>query len=108
MGDWIVYFDFNSDVVDPVGAGRAHNIAVVLNATGRGVAVTGHADRSGSADYNLGLSLRRANAVRDALMADGIAPDTIGVAARGESEPAVWTADGVPEAANRRVELMLQ
>jgi OOP family OmpA-OmpF porin len=108
MGDWIVYFDLNSDTLDMDAEHRVHNIGVTLNATSRGVSVTGHADRSGSAAYNLGLSLRRANAVRDALMSEGVAPDVIGVAARGESEPAVWTPNGVPEAANRRVELMLQ
>jgi OOP family OmpA-OmpF porin len=69
--------------------------------------VTGHADRAGPEAYNLDLSLRRANAVRDALIQRGVKASGISVAGRGEAEPAVPTADGVPEAANRRVEIIL-
>ena len=69
--------------------------------------VTGHADRAGPAEYNLALSLRRADAVREALAARGIAAGRIGVAGRGEAEPAVPTADGVAEPANRRVEIIV-
>ena len=73
-----------------------------------GVSATGHADRSGSEDYNLALSLRRADTVREALIAGGVGADAITTAGRGESENAVPTADGVKEQANRRVEVILQ
>ncbi len=69
--------------------------------------VTGHADRAGPAEYNLALSLRRADAVREALATRGIAAGRIGLAGRGEAEPAVPTADGVAEPANRRVEIIV-
>ena len=69
---------------------------------------TGHTDRAGSEEYNMALSLRRADAVRDALIKGGIPADAITTAGRGESEPAVPTADGVKEQANRRVEIILQ
>ena len=52
------------------------------------------------------LSLRRAEAARDVLVAKGVEASKISVAARGESEPAVPTADGVREQANRRVEIV--
>jgi OOP family OmpA-OmpF porin len=56
----------------------------------------------------MALSLRRADTVREALIAGGIDANTITVAGRGESEPAVPTADGVREQANRRVEIVIQ
>jgi len=71
-------------------------------------AVTGHADRAGSEAYNMELSLRRANAVRAALVARGVSPDSITVAGRGETEPDVPTADGVEEQVNRRVRIIPQ
>jgi len=69
--------------------------------------VTGHADRAGSEAYNLDLSLRRANAVRDALVQRGVKSSGISVGGRGEADLAVPTADGVREPANRRVEIIL-
>jgi OmpA family len=72
------------------------------------ISATGHADRAGPEDYNMALSLRRADAVREALITSGVSPDAITVAGRGESEPAVPTPHGVKEQANRRVEIVLQ
>lgn len=56
----------------------------------------------------MGLSLRRANAVRAALVARGVSPDSITVVGRGETEPDVPTADGVKEQANRLVRIIPQ
>jgi len=69
--------------------------------------VTGHADRSGSDQYNQALSLRRANTVKNALVQQGIAANQIVVVGSGESQPLVQTADGVQEPQNRRVEIVL-
>ena len=54
------------------------------------------------------LSMRRADAVRDALIAGGIPAENITVAGRGESENAIPTTDGIVEQANRRVEIIVQ
>jgi outer membrane protein OmpA-like peptidoglycan-associated protein len=64
--------------------------------------VVGHADTSGSAPYNFGLSERRASVVRDALASRGIPPNLITVEARGETDLARPTRDGVREPLNRR------
>jgi len=69
------------------------------------ILVTGHTDRVGKAEANDALSLQRAEAVRDILLAAGIRAATLEVAGRGEREPLVATADEVAEAANRRVEI---
>jgi OOP family OmpA-OmpF porin len=106
---YIVLFDFDRADIRPDGQAVIND--VIADAQTRGtpaISVTGHADRSGPADYNLALSLRPADAVREALIAGGIAPEQITVAGRGEEEPAVPTPDGVREQANRRVEIIVQ
>jgi OOP family OmpA-OmpF porin len=106
---YIVYFDFDRSNIRPDG--QAVIDQVLADAAARGgvlISATGHADRAGPEDYNMALSLRRADAVREALIAGGVSPDAITVAGRGESEPAVPTPDGVKEQANRRVEIVLQ
>jgi OOP family OmpA-OmpF porin len=72
------------------------------------VVATGHADRSGPENYNMALSLRRANAVKDALVQNGVPATAISVVGKGESQPLVPTADGVREPQNRRVEIVIQ
>jgi OmpA-OmpF porin, OOP family len=72
------------------------------------ITATGHADRSGPEAYNMALSLRRANAVKDALVREGVPATAIAVIGRGEAQPLVQTADGVREPQNRRVEIVIQ
>jgi outer membrane protein OmpA-like peptidoglycan-associated protein len=72
------------------------------------VTVIGHTDRVGSIESNDALSLQRAQTVRDLILQSGIQPITLEVAGRGEREPLVPTADDVPEAQNRRVEINLR
>jgi OOP family OmpA-OmpF porin len=71
------------------------------------VLVTGHADRSGSDAYNLGLSENRSTAVTDALAAAGISSDIIIGSGLGESEPRLETPDGVRERQNRYARITL-
>ncbi len=106
---YVVFFAFDSALLsseaeaildDAVSAARAMDMVEF--------SVTGHTDRAGSEDYNLRLSLTRANSVKDALVARGVAASSISVAGRGESEPAVPTPDGVAEQANRRVVIIIQ
>lgn len=72
------------------------------------ISLIGHADRAGPEDYNFALSLRRADAVRQALIDGGIPADRITVSGRGEEDPLVPTEDGVKLQENRRVEIILQ
>ncbi len=106
---FVMFFDFDSSTIDADGESVIDNAVATANRLGlSGFSVTGHADRSGSEDYNIGLSLRRADAVKAALQARGIDGDEVSVAGRGEAETAVPTADGVRERANRRVEIIIQ
>lgn len=106
---YIVYFDFDKSDIRPDGQQVINQVIADARAMGTpSISVTGHADRAGPADYNMALSLRRADAVREALIAGGISADQITVSGRGEGEPAVPTEDGVREQANRRVEIIVQ
>jgi OOP family OmpA-OmpF porin len=104
---FIVYFDFDMSNINPAAQAVLNEVLAAVQ-SGAPISVTGHADRSGPEDYNMGLSLRRADAVREALIAGGVTADQITVSGRGEEEPAVPTADGVREQANRRVEIIIQ
>jgi outer membrane protein OmpA-like peptidoglycan-associated protein len=105
---FIVFFDFDRAVLTPTAVQTIQQAAAQAKA-GRStrIEVTGHADRAGSDAYNLALSLRRANAVKDQMVREGIAANQIAVMGRGESQPLLPTADGVREPQNRRVEIVL-
>jgi outer membrane protein OmpA-like peptidoglycan-associated protein len=103
---FIVFFDWDRANIRP-DAQRVLDAAAAY-AKRRGlvrVNLAGHADRSGPAKYNMGLSLRRARAVRAAFLKLGVSGRDISLVGRGESQPLVATADGVREPRNRRVEI---
>jgi outer membrane protein OmpA-like peptidoglycan-associated protein len=72
------------------------------------VSVTGHTDRTGSAEVNARLALDRAEAIRGVLVEEGLDPALIQVDSHGESNPVVPTADDVAEPLNRRVEVTVR
>jgi OOP family OmpA-OmpF porin len=106
---YIVYFDWDKSDIRPDAAAVINDVIADAATMGQPpISVTGHTDLSGSPEYNMGLSLRRADSVRDALISGGVSPAQITTAGRGEAEPAVPTADGVREQANRRAEIIIQ
>jgi outer membrane protein OmpA-like peptidoglycan-associated protein len=106
---YIVFFDFDRSTLTAQALTTIKQAAAAAKSGNKTrIGVTGHADRAGSDAYNMALSLRRANAVKDALVREGIPATGITVVGRGESQPLVPTADGVREPQNRRVEIVLQ
>ena len=105
----LVFFDFDSAVLTPEARAIVRTAAQQARRGGTArIEVTGHADTSGPASYNVGLSQRRANAVRTLLISEGVSQAEIAVAAKGETEPLVPTPDGVREPQNRRVEIVVK
>ena len=100
---FVVYFDWDQSTLTSE-ANAVIQQAAAYARTGRPtrVLVVGHADTSGSAAYNVGLSNRRARTTADALVAQGIAGGVISLDGRGETQLARATADGVREPLNRR------
>lgn len=72
------------------------------------IRVVGHADTAGSTGYNQNLSERRASAVREGLISEGIEAGKITASGRGETELLVQTGDGVKEPQNRRSSIDLE
>ena len=72
------------------------------------VVVIGHTDTMGTDDYNDKLSLQRAVAVKQQLVALGFDPARVTVEGHGKRELLVQTGDGVPEARNRRAEILVR
>ena len=72
------------------------------------VVIVGHTDLVGTDAFNDELARKRAESVRQALIARGVAADRIVAYGRGKREPVVSTADGVAEPRNRRAEITLR
>ena len=72
------------------------------------IEVNGYTDTSGTPQYNLGLSVRRANAVKAELIKDGVPADSITTQGFGETQLLVPTGPGVREPQNRRVEIIIR
>jgi outer membrane protein OmpA-like peptidoglycan-associated protein len=72
------------------------------------IEVIGHTDSVGDRAYNQQLSRKRAAALRQRLVRDGIERGSISIAGRGELDPAVKTGPQVSEPRNRRVEITVR
>ncbi|WP_156455335.1 OmpA family protein, partial [Sphingomonas sp. CCH5-D11] len=105
-GPFIVFFEWDKSDITPEAASILDNAVTQYQSCGNAqVMLAGHADRSGAASYNVGLSQRRADAVKGYLTSKAIPETVISTEAFGESRPRVDTADGVREVQNRRVEV---
>lgn len=102
--NYVILFDFDSSSLTAAGqtvVGEVLNAALADPSIG--VDLVGHTDTVGAPSYNQRLSLSRAETVRNALVSGGVDAARIAVEARGESDLAVPTGDGVRNQANRRV-----
>ena len=73
----------------------------------RTVRIEGYTDNTGSPGYNLQLSERRADAVRNALVDSGVSPDRVVTLGRGEAQPVAANTSESGRQANRRVEIVI-
>ena len=70
---FMVFFDWDRSNLSQQALNTIQQAADPFKAKGNArITATGHADTSGPEDYNMALSLRRANAVKDALVRDGV------------------------------------
>jgi OOP family OmpA-OmpF porin len=106
---YLVFFDWDrADLTDrarQIIADAAQNARAVSSTR---IEVSGHADRTGTAQYNQRLSVRRAEAVAGELVRRGISREEITIQGFGFDRPLVPTAMGVREPQNRRVEIVLR
>ena len=106
---FMVFFDWDRSNLSAQALQTIKQAAAAFKAKGNArITATGHTDTSGPENYNMALSLRRANAVKDALVREGVPATAIAVIGRGEQGLLVPTPDGVREPQNRRVEIVIQ
>ncbi len=104
-----VKFDFDKSVVKPNSYGDVKNLAdFMAQYPATNVEVAGHTDSIGPDAYNQKLSQRRADAVKQVLVKDGVAPSRITAVGYGESRPVADNATEAGRAVNRRVEASVE
>jgi peptidoglycan-associated lipoprotein len=103
----VIYFDFDKSEIKPefadIVAAHAHNLTSHPNLK---IKLEGNTDERGTREYNIGLGERRAQAVRRALMLQGVAESQLSTVSFGAERPAVEGDDEAAWAQNRRVELV--
>lgn len=110
FANFTVYFDFDSSTITPQTLSTLIDAADASDDMGAStITISGYADRSGSAEYNMALSQRRADAVAAELKGlVGTPAPAMTLEAFGESNNKVVTPDGVKEPKNRRVKIEIR
>ncbi len=102
-----ILFDFDKADILPGSKPQIDQLAQLLGADpALKVLIVGHTDGKGAFDYNLSLSQRRAQAVVDALVAQGITADRLTPAGAGMVAPIATNRTEAGRAENRRVEIV--
>ena len=104
-----VYFDYDTYEIRPDGkAAIATGAKALAQKPGIHFMIAGHCDERGSTDYNIALGDKRANAVKDALVAAGVSASRISVTSFGKEKP--FCGDSTEECwqKNRRGHFVIQ
>jgi peptidoglycan-associated lipoprotein len=105
-GPRIVYFDYDSFIINPEFQPIIETHARFIKARKvRKVAIEGHTDERGGREYNLALGQKRAEAVRSALGLLGVGDSQVEAVSFGKEKPAVLGSDEAAMAKNRRAEI---
>lgn len=103
-----VLFDFDKYEIKPAGKAALQRLGAEIRSQGVTVGdidIVGHTDSVGTDEYNMKLSLRRAGAVRDFIVSQGVNPGLIDVVGMGKRQPIASNATAEGRAQNRRVEV---
>jgi outer membrane protein OmpA-like peptidoglycan-associated protein len=108
-----VLFDFDSDVIKPAAHAVLDNVVAVIQqkaAAGKvkKVVIGGHASAEGTDQYNMNLSLRRAEAVKKYLVGKGVNASLLHVVGYGETKPVAENETEAGRSQNRRVEFVFE
>lgn len=103
----VYYFDFDkADLRPDSQAALDRSIAVLKNGSQR-IRLEGNGDERGTREYNMALGERRANAVANYMVVNGVSRDRLETVSYGEEKPAAPGHDESAWSQNRRVELQL-
>lgn len=101
----VFYFDFDSSALTAASRAAIDAHIALLLTTEDSVRLEGHTDERGTREYNLALGERRANAVRDYMVANGVPSYRIETISYGEENPVAFGSGEANWSQNRRVEL---
>ncbi len=102
-----IHFDFAESKVKPESFSYLDKLAKTLIAMNKRVEVKGHTDNRGDEDFNMNLSQKRAEAVVEYLVKQGVSRDKLTYSYYGESRPLTTNATEEGRALNRRVEFTI-
>lgn len=109
VGCWVldnVLFDFDKDVIKPIAYPLLDDVAKILEKNPvMGIELQGHCDNVGSPEYNMALSLRRAHAVKNYLIGQGILKNRMATEGFGFTKPVALNGTDTGRSLNRRVEI---
>lgn len=101
-----IYFDFRKDVLKPIAYPLLNNVVKFLekNPT-MDVELHGHCDNIGTLEYNMDLSMKRAQAVKNYLIRNGVLQNRLAIKGFGKTKPIAANTTGKGRGMNRRVEI---
>lgn len=102
VGDRVFFAFDSSDLSNQARVTLSNQAAWLRKFPGVRVAIEGHADERGTREYNLALGERRASAVKDYLVALGVAPARVKTISYGKERPAAVGSNETAWAQNRR------
>ncbi|TWT10123.1 OmpA family protein [Reyranella sp. CPCC 100927] len=106
---YVVFFDMGKATVAARGVATIREAAAAARRPGvKSVEVNGYTDRAGTDRSNEALALRRARAVRDLLVKQGVSQAIISIQGLGETKPFMATEDGANAPENRRAEIIVK
>ncbi|MBA3832760.1 MAG: OmpA family protein [Chthoniobacterales bacterium] len=100
-----IYFDFDSQTIRSAENGKIQQVASFLQQGSSQIILAGFTDERGTAEYNRGLGERRAQSVREALIAGGASAQNIQTVSFGAEMPADPASNEEAWAKNRRAEI---
>ena len=101
-----IYFDFDKTNLTSKSLQTLKSVAEALNENSQlSVTLAGHADERGTREYNLALGQRRAEAVSQYLILNGVSKNRLVVKSFGEEKPIAFGQDEESYSKNRRVEI---
>jgi outer membrane protein OmpA-like peptidoglycan-associated protein len=106
---FLLYFDEARDILTSASLADVKALLqAIRNRRSTSISITGHTDTTDTPERNYELGLRRAKAVAEFLVKEGLSPENIIIASHGENDLLIKTPDNTDEPRNRRVEVIVR